>query len=281
MSKYYDLNDPGGASDYLYDYARKHGSMAGAEQADTGSAFVNSLSIGLGTLQHSSDRQDRENQAAASTQDTTSTYSSSSGTTSGSGGFIFSLLIILSMIFGAYDNITNGNGPIDSALKAGGTAYLIPASIGDKIRDIDHDSTITAIGNGIFKLIGFGCGIYAGFGAGFGNGIVWVFRFIGGGSNKSVTANQTINTNVAKSEGRAQPNSSEVFTGNVIVANTAQLNVRSGPGPHYDKVGDPLDRGFTVRVIRDIDNGWKEIEFPSSNNKVTRGFVNGKYLVGP
>ncbi|MCP5127674.1 MAG: hypothetical protein H6973_19270 [Gammaproteobacteria bacterium] len=150
--------------------------------------------------------------------------SSSSSSTAGNGSLGF--VLILAMIFGAYDNIYNGNGPINSATKAGGLTFEVMSTIGDKIRDIDPNSTITSIGNQLFKVIGVGCGITAGFGAGIGNGMVWVFR--GGESTKMLKADAIgIKNTTDKSQGNLESTSSEVFTGNAIIVDTQKLNIRS------------------------------------------------------
>jgi|GEM_PF-6430002 len=54
--------------------------------------------------------------------------------------------------------------------------------------------------------------------------------------------------------------------------------LRSGPGLRYDKISDPLDNGSRILVIKDIENGWKEIKAIHSNGKTIHDFVNGKYL---
>lgn len=54
------------------------------------------------------------------------------------------------------------------------------------------------------------------------------------------------------------------------VANT--LNIRSGPGTTYSIVGK-LRSGDKVRVVKNLNNGWTEIEFRNS-----KAYVSSKYL---
>ena len=53
---------------------------------------------------------------------------------------------------------------------------------------------------------------------------------------------------------------------------TTVLNVRSGPGTSYARVGQ-LSRGQEVNVIQKSSNNWVQIEFGSQ-----RGYAYSKYL---
>ena len=55
------------------------------------------------------------------------------------------------------------------------------------------------------------------------------------------------------------------------------LNVRSGPGTNYDKIGK-LSNGTVVDVLEATGNGWYKISFTNANGAATEGYVSGDYL---
>lgn len=61
------------------------------------------------------------------------------------------------------------------------------------------------------------------------------------------------------------------------VSGVLNLNLRQGPGPNYDPVAT-MPQGVRVKIIRDAENGWEELEVPGNGGQVFRGFANGKYL---
>ena len=63
-----------------------------------------------------------------------------------------------------------------------------------------------------------------------------------------------------------------------IVINAADgLNVRSGPGSNYDKIGI-LPNGATVTVLEDVGSGWYRISFSGVGGAVTEGYVMSGYI---
>ena len=62
-----------------------------------------------------------------------------------------------------------------------------------------------------------------------------------------------------------------------IVNATGGLNVRSGPGTTYDRIGSLLN-GNTVNVLEDAGNGWYKISFIGSGGGTREGYVMGDYI---
>ena len=61
------------------------------------------------------------------------------------------------------------------------------------------------------------------------------------------------------------------------VVNAADgLNIRSGPGVNYDKIGK-LANGTTVDVLEAV-SGWYKISFVNTNGTTGEGYVSGDYL---
>ena len=61
------------------------------------------------------------------------------------------------------------------------------------------------------------------------------------------------------------------------VVNAADgLNIRSGPGVNYDKIGK-LANGTTVDVLEEV-SGWYKISFVNANGTTGEGYVSGDYL---
>ena len=58
---------------------------------------------------------------------------------------------------------------------------------------------------------------------------------------------------------------------------TINLNLRSGAGASYDPV-TVMPQGTKVRIVRDADNGWEELEVRSADGQVFHGFANGQFL---
>ncbi|MBU5592049.1 SH3 domain-containing protein [Clostridium sp. MSJ-4] len=61
-----------------------------------------------------------------------------------------------------------------------------------------------------------------------------------------------------------------------IVTATSGLNVRSGPGTNYEKIGF-LYYGEDV-IIRKSDNGWKYVSYLTPNGVTKYGWVSGQYI---
>ena len=61
-----------------------------------------------------------------------------------------------------------------------------------------------------------------------------------------------------------------------IVNATGGLNVRSGPGTSYARIGS-LFNGSIVNVLEDAGNGWYKISF-AGNNGATEGYIMGDYI---
>ena len=55
------------------------------------------------------------------------------------------------------------------------------------------------------------------------------------------------------------------------------LNLRAGPGPGYDLV-TVMPQGTKVKIVRDADNGWKELEIQGSDGQVLHGYAIGVFL---
>ena len=56
--------------------------------------------------------------------------------------------------------------------------------------------------------------------------------------------------------------SSAATTGVVSMQSSNTLNVRSGPGTNYGKIGS-LNNGQSVNILQDMGNGWYKIEYGS------------------
>jgi type IV secretory pathway TraG/TraD family ATPase VirD4 len=56
------------------------------------------------------------------------------------------------------------------------------------------------------------------------------------------------------------------------------LKLREGPGAQYNIVY-VMYSGNRVRIIKDLDNGWKELEFQAADGRTYHGFSSGRYLV--
>lgn len=54
------------------------------------------------------------------------------------------------------------------------------------------------------------------------------------------------------------------------------LNVRSGPGTSYNRIGS-LSNGQTVSILEDAGNGWYKISFTGTNGAV-EGYIMGDYV---
>jgi hypothetical protein len=59
--------------------------------------------------------------------------------------------------------------------------------------------------------------------------------------------------------------------------NTIKLNLRNGPGPDYDVIAT-MGQGLRVKIIRQADNGWIEIEVPGQDGAVFHGFASAQYI---
>ena len=62
-----------------------------------------------------------------------------------------------------------------------------------------------------------------------------------------------------------------------IVGATGGLNVRSGPGTSYERIGS-LVNGNTVNVLEDAGGGWYKISFIGSGGGTREGYVLGDYM---
>ena len=60
----------------------------------------------------------------------------------------------------------------------------------------------------------------------------------------------------------------------IVTTSSSNLNVRSGAGTKYSKIGS-LAKGTVVEVV-EIKDGWAKIIFPSAN--YTNGYVSAQYL---
>jgi uncharacterized protein YgiM (DUF1202 family) len=56
------------------------------------------------------------------------------------------------------------------------------------------------------------------------------------------------------------------------------LKLREGPGAQYNIVY-VMYSGDRVRILRDVGNGWKEVEFQAPDGRTYHGFSSGRYLV--
>lgn len=56
------------------------------------------------------------------------------------------------------------------------------------------------------------------------------------------------------------------------------LKLRTGPGANYSIV-KIMFSGDRVKIIKDADNGWKELEFQDKDGQIFRGFSSERYLV--
>ena len=72
------------------------------------------------------------------------------------------------------------------------------------------------------------------------------------------------------------PSGGSAVTGTVKDAENG-LNVRSGPGTTYGKIGS-LKNGDVVTILEELDNGWYKISFPGANGAATEGYVSGSYI---
>jgi hypothetical protein len=55
------------------------------------------------------------------------------------------------------------------------------------------------------------------------------------------------------------------------------LNLRAGPGPEYGSVA-VMPEGTKVKIVRDADDGWKELEVQGAGGGELHGFANGAFL---
>ena len=55
------------------------------------------------------------------------------------------------------------------------------------------------------------------------------------------------------------------------------LNVRSGPGTTYEKIGS-LPNGTTVTILETMDNGWHRISYIGVSGLAVEGYVSGDYI---
>ena len=60
----------------------------------------------------------------------------------------------------------------------------------------------------------------------------------------------------------------------IVTTSSSSLNVRSGAGTKYSKIGS-LAKGTVVEVV-EIKDGWAKIIFPST--RYTNGYVSAQYL---
>jgi hypothetical protein len=65
--------------------------------------------------------------------------------------------------------------------------------------------------------------------------------------------------------------------GRYATVSTINLNLRTGAGPDYDSVA-VMPQGTTVKIVRDADDGWKELEIQGANGQDLHGFANGTFL---
>jgi uncharacterized protein YvpB len=56
------------------------------------------------------------------------------------------------------------------------------------------------------------------------------------------------------------------------IVDATSLNVRSGPGTNYERIGS-LPQGSSIQVIQRLDNGWYKITYKSQT-----GYVSGHYV---
>jgi hypothetical protein len=62
-----------------------------------------------------------------------------------------------------------------------------------------------------------------------------------------------------------------------IVTTPDDLKLRTGPAVSYSIVKVLLP-GARVKILKDTDNSWKELEFQDTDGQVLHGFASGKYL---
>jgi len=83
----------------------------------------------------------------------------------------------------------------------------------------------------------------------------------------------------AKSDSQAPSAQTPAIPARLATVKTPDdLNVREGPGAQYNIVY-VMHSGDRVRIVRDLDNGWKEIEFTASDGRTYHGFSSARYLV--
>jgi type IV secretory pathway TraG/TraD family ATPase VirD4 len=73
-------------------------------------------------------------------------------------------------------------------------------------------------------------------------------------------------------------NSSASDLGLYETVSTISLNLRAGPGAGYDSV-TAMPQGTKVKIVRDADNGWKELEVQGSDGQVLHGYAIGVFLI--
>jgi type IV secretory pathway TraG/TraD family ATPase VirD4 len=73
--------------------------------------------------------------------------------------------------------------------------------------------------------------------------------------------------------GSGDGNSSERYA----TVSTINLNLRTGPGPEYDSVA-VMPEGTKVKIVKDADDGWKELEVHGADGQELHGFANGAFL---
>jgi hypothetical protein len=56
------------------------------------------------------------------------------------------------------------------------------------------------------------------------------------------------------------------------------LKIRTGPGVSYSII-KTIFSGDRVKIIKDADNGWKELEFQDKDGQIFHGFSSERYLV--
>ena len=92
-------------------------------------------------------------------------------------------------------------------------------------------------------------------------------------NRKKVLKNIVITTSLASTLMFAGISNTSISFADVIkLVNTSVLNVRSGAGTGYKKIGH-LNKGTKVEIVTKLSNGWYKIKFNSSY-----GYVSGDYV---
>ena len=94
---------------------------------------------------------------------------------------------------------------------------------------------------------------------------------------RGVTASEPTASVSPSTQPSSGPGGVTVGKKGTIVNATGGLNVRSGPGVTYDRIGS-LWNGTTVDILEDAGNGWYKISFTSTSGGTTQGYVMGDFI---
>jgi hypothetical protein len=75
-----------------------------------------------------------------------------------------------------------------------------------------------------------------------------------------------------------KPPASQIATDRYATVSTDNLYLRDGPGLTYNTVGT-MPQGLRVKIDKDADGGWEEVDAPAENGTTLHGYVNGKFLI--